>query len=447
MVSIQLDCNERLGRIKPLHGINNAPLSGTDNQMFHYLGEAGVPYSRLHDTGGRFGGGCFVDIENVFRSFDADPEDPASYDFAFTDWLLAQLHTQGVEPFYRLGTTIETSHRIKAYRIFPPKDNLQWARICEGIIRHYNEGWADGFHYNIRYWEIWNEPDNMPDTVDNAMWKGTKEQYFRLYEVASRYLKERFPHLKIGGYAGCGFYLLGEEGKPDPANWTPRFQYLYDFFLEFLQYISSSEHRSPLDFFSWHHYSDHRIAPVYARFVRETLDRFGFIHTESILDEWSAGTESRGTCKDAALIGAMIGSMQDAPVDQLHYYDGQLHTSYGGLFDPVHKTAFKAYYVLQAFHVLYCLENQISCRCQTGELAKGDLIALAASDGRHSALLLVNPLEQPQMVRIRGIQGKVRCRVIDEVRDFSDAAPPSASGELELSPYAVCLVEWQSEPS
>ena len=68
MVSIQLDCNERLGRIKPLHGINNAPLSGTDNQMFHYLGEAGVPYSRLHDTGRRFGGGCFVDIENVFRS-------------------------------------------------------------------------------------------------------------------------------------------------------------------------------------------------------------------------------------------------------------------------------------------------------------------------------------------------------------------------------------------
>ena len=59
--------------------------------------------------------------------------------------MIDQLHQQGVEPFYRLGTTIENSHRIKTYHIYPPKDYQKWAKICEGIIRHYNEGWADGF--------------------------------------------------------------------------------------------------------------------------------------------------------------------------------------------------------------------------------------------------------------------------------------------------------------
>ena len=49
----------------------------------------------------------------------------------------------------------------------PPKDYAKWARICEHIITHYTEGWADGFNYKITYWEIWNEPENI------QMWQGT----------------------------------------------------------------------------------------------------------------------------------------------------------------------------------------------------------------------------------------------------------------------------------
>ena len=57
----------------------------------------------------------------------------------------------------------------------PPADAAKWAAICVGIIRHYNEGWANGFHHGIRYWEIWNEPENRP-----AMWTGTDEDYLAL---------------------------------------------------------------------------------------------------------------------------------------------------------------------------------------------------------------------------------------------------------------------------
>ena len=74
-------------------------------------------------------------------------------------YLIAAIVNAGVEPYYRLGITIEHQAYIKPYHTFPPKDPEKWARICEHIIRHYTEGWADGYHYNIRYWEIWNEPE------------------------------------------------------------------------------------------------------------------------------------------------------------------------------------------------------------------------------------------------------------------------------------------------
>ena len=64
---------------------------------------------------------------------------------------------------------------------------MKWAEICEHIIRHYNEGWADGFYYNIEYWEIWNEPDN------SQMWTGTPEEFYELYRVAANHLKSCFP--------------------------------------------------------------------------------------------------------------------------------------------------------------------------------------------------------------------------------------------------------------
>ena len=133
------------GKIKPMHAVGQPPFIGSNDKFFHYLTEAGIPYSRLHDVGGAYGGFRFVDIPNIFRDFDADENLPESYDFTFTDWLITALVKHNVKPFFRLGVTIENYFHMKAYRIYPPKDFDKWARICEHIIRHYNEGWADGF--------------------------------------------------------------------------------------------------------------------------------------------------------------------------------------------------------------------------------------------------------------------------------------------------------------
>ena len=362
------------GTIKPMHAVNNIPLTGVTGRMHHYVGEAGIPFIRLHDTGGAYGMNRFVDVENIFRNWDADENDPASYDFAFTDWLLQEIATQKAEIFFRLGTTIENGQHIKAYRIYPPKDPHKWARICGRIIAHYNEGWADGFHLGIRYWEIWNEPDNYPDIEDNCMWKGTFEEYLDLYKASASYLKAQYPALKIGGYASCGFYALFEKGYVESAHSSSRTEYFIECFHKFMRFVR--DNKLPLDFFSWHSYSDAEKNIVYAKYVREQLDGYGFTHTESILNEWNPGTKRRGTLEDSAYIADMMLKMQDTDCDMLMYYDGQVNGSYNGLYSPLSFEPFPAYYALKAFHELYKRKNQgkvsdvpagISCVCAADE--------------------------------------------------------------------------------
>lgn len=152
-MNLQFDFSKTVGKIKPMHAMGQPPAgicdSGISSNMFPYLQQANVPYCRMHDVGGAFGSNLFVDVPNLFRDFDADENDPASYDFAFTDKLFEAMMAHGIEPYFRLGVTIENAHMVKSYGIFPPKDFAKWARVCEHIVRHYNEGWANGYRFHI----------------------------------------------------------------------------------------------------------------------------------------------------------------------------------------------------------------------------------------------------------------------------------------------------------
>ena len=390
---MRIDFTAPTGKIKPMHAINNAPMHWTFCDTFHYLTEAKIPYSRLHDTGGLMGGGIFVDIANIFPLFHADPEDPKNYDFGFTDHLLKELCAAGVKPFYRLGCTIENYHpSIGPRRSIPPTDPHKWAVICEHIIRHYNEGWADGYRMDIEYWEIWNEPDNEPVAAENPMWKGSMEEYFTLYEVTANHLKACFPHLKIGGYASCGFYEILNTSAAAHSGVSSRTGYFIEFFEKFLAHITTEGHEAPLDFFSWHSYAGIGENIAFAAYAREMLDKFGFTETESILNEWNPGIHRRGTLADAAYIGSMMVAMQNASVDLLMYYDGSMESSYGGMFNPLTRTPFKAYYTFYGFGQLFGLGYQYPIEGAEYGRVTDTVYALAAgnADASRRAVLLFN---------------------------------------------------------
>lgn len=435
-VKITVDFSRKEGKIKPVHGVGQPPFYGTDFDMFHYLEEAGIPFSRLHDVGGFLGGGRYVDVPNLFRDFDADPEDPASYDFVFTDLLVTALVENSVEPFFRLGVSIENECTRKAYRLDPPGDNLKWARICEGIIRHYTQGWADGFHYDIRYWEIWNEPDNYEEVLENQMWRGTKEQFYALYGVASRYLKERFPHLKIGGYGSCGFYAAwGKKEAVAEAASSPRMEYFLTFFEGFLAYVKEND--CPLDFFSWHSYDGVQANLFYAAYARRRLDEEGFTHTEHTLNEWNCEVNMRGTSRHGAVTAAMLLAMQNSSLDSAMFYDARYGVSvYGSLFHPLTAGPFPAYYSFLGFGQLYRLGRQVAAASD-----REDVYVVAAREDREGDLggrkmgyvMIANlsgediPLEVVLEEGRKAAQETCRiteCRVMDQTRVWETCALP-----------------------
>ena len=211
METLHFDLHQPLGGFKVLNATNGGPwhrrhAADQWRSNFADYKAARIPYSRNHDSNLSstiYGGPFAHDITAIFPDFDADVDDPQSYDFACTDESVLVTLEAGTETFFRLGQSIE--HQIKKHDTLPPADFEKWAKICEHIIRHYNEGWADGLHLNIQYWEIWNEADlDGDDSTNKRTWGGTKAQFFDLYEITAKHLKSCFPQLKIGGPALAG---------------------------------------------------------------------------------------------------------------------------------------------------------------------------------------------------------------------------------------------------
>ncbi len=353
METITFDLSKTGSKFKILNATNGGPRHRrhAKNQYISNFAEykaARIPYSRNHDSGviGVYGGPYSHDIMNIFPNFDADPDDPGSYDFACTDEAILTCLDAGTETFFRLGQTIE--HQIKKHHTLPPKDFKKWAIICEHIIRHYNEGWADGFHLNMEYWEIWNEPDLDPDDSTNKRtWGGTKAQFFDMYEIAAKHLKGCFPHLKIGGPASAG----NEE-------WVDNFL------------CEMQKRNVPIDFFSWHIYCTEPAKMIkMAERMKAMLNKYGYHEAESILNEWNYvkgwtdefvySLQTIHGLKGAAFALSCICEAQKCnAIDMLMYYDTR-PSNYNGAFDYYTAKPLKGYYALYWYGMFYDMKAEI----------------------------------------------------------------------------------------
>ena len=83
----------------------------------------------------------------IFPDWPADPKKPASYNFATTDKVIAGIRASGAEIYYRIGRSFGAN-------VNPPADVDKFANVLKHIAMHYNQGWANGFHYRIAYWEF-----------------------------------------------------------------------------------------------------------------------------------------------------------------------------------------------------------------------------------------------------------------------------------------------------
>ena len=419
MSRIQIDFSRKTGSIKPMHAVNNGVVTGRQDNFETYRA-AGFPYARNHDASycEEYGVEHTVDITAIFRDFEANPYHPDSYDFAVTDAYLARTVETGTKIFYRLGQRIE--HTVKKYNIYPPKDFQKWAVICEHIIRHYTEGWADGFHWDMPYWEIWNEPDVQPQC-----WVGSTAEFCDFFCTAYAHLKQCFPHLKIGGPALGGSYSF----------------WMMDYLLAILR-----ERNLKLDFFSWHLYTTdpHKLTADAAEF-RRRLDKGGQEQAESILNEWNycesfAGeafvrtVETIISMKGAAFDGAFLCAGQKSSVDLLMYYDAR-PSVFNGIFDFYTLRPIKGYYVFTGWNELYKLGTEVF-----SETDDPDVYVAAASDGETSGAMIVYYTDradaEPKNVEI-ALDGQFDVFVLDGEKNDEKAETLSFPRTLTIRPNTV----------
>ncbi len=348
MTRVVFNRTKQLGKIKPMHAVNNAPtktisFGKSDRGTFNDYKKACIPYARTHDAAicYEYGGDHCIDVAGIFPNFDADPYNPENYDFLLTDIYCQSLEAAGTKVFYRLGSKIE--HWAKKYNTVQPKDFEKWAIICEHIIRHYTEGFANGFHMDIEYWEIWNEA-NLPG---NACWTGTQEKFYEFYSVVARHLKGNFPHLKIGGPAMAGVDVPWADG----------------FFKKMI------EDNVPIDFFSWHLYNpDPKILIEHSEIVDGLLKKYGYQNAEQICNEWNYikdwveyyqySLDTMHGLKGGAFNLATMCACHSSPIDMLMYYDARPNTHFNGMFDFYTDKPLKGYYAFPMFSEVYKLGTE-----------------------------------------------------------------------------------------
>ncbi len=377
---ITVDFDKKCGRIKPVNSINGGPRSGGCDlpyDMSEEFSEMAIPFVRTSTTKGEYGFNQFINVHCIFPDFDADPELEESYNFLPTDLYLASIKSVGADILYRLGESVEPY----AKKMFnkAPSDPEKWACICEHIIMHYNEGWANGFKLNIKYWEIWNAPDS------SAGFTGGREEYFELYRITATRLRERFPRIKIGAYGQSGFYSLNRlDATEEMKTYIP-------FMQQFFQFVSKND--IPFDFFTWSCYtSNPDELAMHIKYARTYLDAAGLKKTRSIICEYNTAKKSGTPAAKRAdfpseLCSALILAQKNS-ADMMFYSSSDVNSGENGLFSiddfDTHRR-YAAYSVMTAFGKLFRLGNVAET---TGDYRK-EAYSLAAFDKKEAALLLV----------------------------------------------------------
>ncbi len=385
--------------------------------------------ARNHDWALWNAGQRVVDTHFVFPLIHLDAAEPTNYFFDATDEMIRITQEAGCQVFYRLGTSIEHSGlrpEQKHFNSLPPKDYAHYAEVLAGIVRHYTRGWANGFRYDMPYWEIWNEAENDP-----TCWKGSYEEFIKFFVIVLKRLKQEFPELKIGGPAATGFleHLLRPLLKACKAAGV-----------------------AP-DFISWHGYASQpdEFIQEPAK-MRALLKEEGFPDCETAVTEWHYllswdGIQSNMTSENreqvlngpASLCGidsaafnlAVLCGWQDTPLDQAFYYGANPRNGWG-FFSELGEPNKNFHSMCLFGEFIRVFKSRIQTRRSSGSVY---LLGGVSDDGTEGRLLVSDYRGEAESlcIRIDGMDGATAtAELLDHAHNRTAAPVEFADGRLVL---------------
>jgi xylan 1,4-beta-xylosidase len=184
------------------------------------------------------------------NAYTEDAQGQPRYDWTIVDRIFDTLVERGMRPLveigfmpealttgpppYRHSFSVEKTSDIFTGWAYPPKDYARFAELVHQWVRHSIERYGRD-QVETWLWEVWNEPNI-------GYWKGTPEEYHKLYDYSVDAVKRALPSARVGGPHSTG-----------PGNEKAR-----EFLRAFLEHCVRGKNYAtgatgaPLDFIGFH---------------------------------------------------------------------------------------------------------------------------------------------------------------------------------------------------
>ena len=408
----------------------------------------GFKYARTHDWALANPNQRVCDYFHVFPLTHLDARNPDNYVFGPTDYLLRRTREEaGLDVFYRLGTSIEHSGKKVHFNSIVPGDFEKVAETFAGTVRHYNRKWANGFEWNIKYWEIWNEPEscvsmwcplegteNLSEEALKAKQDDLRAQFVKFFVIVLRRLKSEFGDtIKVGGPALCSY-------KPE---------WIADILM------ACKDAGVAPDFISWHGYTNDPMRyNDMAERGRLLCDSYGFPKCELIINEWHyfgenyswddmqrcsdpnvktriwEGPNSHNGIRSSCFTLAVLANMQRSKLDQAYYY-GCGHAGAWGFKDELQKK-YKVYYALKLFGDIVRNYQTI---CESPSEGTITAFAVKSSAGKKGLLVVdYGGVGRKIALDVKGVAkcARASCILLDNTHDLEPHEVDFVNGKLSL---------------
>ncbi len=257
-VKIKIDANERIGPMEPIWA-----WWGYDEPNYTYMKDgkkllseisalSPVPvYVRAHSLLVT-GEGTHALKWGSTNAYTEDAEGNPVYDWTIVDKIFDTYMERGMKPFAQIGFMPEAlSVKPEPYRhywkpgidyeeiftgwAYPPKDYKKWAELVYQWVLHSVDRYGRE-EVESWYWELWNEPNI-------EYWRGSTQEYIKLYDYSADAVKRALPTAKIGG----------------PEVTGPGWEKSAEFLRAFLDHVKGGKNHvsgkvgdTPLDFITFH---------------------------------------------------------------------------------------------------------------------------------------------------------------------------------------------------
>ena len=180
------------------------------------------------------------------NAYTEDASGKPVYDWTIVDRIFDTYEQVHARPFVEIGFMPEAlSSNPQPYTLhwpkadgkgwsYPPKDYTKWAELVRHLVLHAVERYGKA-EVESWSWELWNEPDI-------SYWRGTPEEYNRLYDFTSDAVRRALPTGRVGG----------------PATTGPASAKAAGYLKQFLEHCARGTNAvtgkpgAPLDFISYH---------------------------------------------------------------------------------------------------------------------------------------------------------------------------------------------------